>query len=251
MWWFILLPFFISPTFGLKPLLNVKLVMKKLGQPKKGMPTGETHPPHWDYLDQHLTSEKINRVWGVSAWVSWSTTAPRCLPLKASPPCTNSFSHAKALIEGWDLYIAAAGCPSQLSTPIRLPGRQSTDDPFSRIQKPWWSWTSHLAVLCLWQRLPWRDGAPFLPCREDPGAWTLQMMASLGGSSWICQNHFLPCFSTGSLAKTKLTLRKEIPLHFQYIDKRWNTSIWVFPALSILCVWIIIKKSLKQILFWD
>lgn len=57
-----------------------------------------------------------------------------------------------------------------------------------------------------------------LLCWEEPGARALRMMALCGGNSRICPNHSSLWFSMWSLAITKLTLRKEIPQHFEYID---------------------------------
>ena len=57
-------------------------------------------------------------------------------PFKSSLPKPSSFSHARALMEGWGLCVGASECPSQLSTLIKFPGCESTDDPCSQIQSP-------------------------------------------------------------------------------------------------------------------
>lgn len=153
-------------------------------------------------------------VWCEHLRVMWYHCTHVTTPFQPSLPCTSEFSHTGALIEGWASCLAAPCCPSQHPTPGRFPGQESTDDPFSQIQtRPWWRRASHLAVRYLWteERLPLTSGGPSRPCWEEPGAWTLRW-------SRVCLNYVLLGFSTGSLAKTKLTLRKEIPQHFEYID---------------------------------
>ena len=55
------------------------------------------------------------------------------------------------------------------------------------------------------------------------------MMALHGGNSRICPNHSSLWFSTWSLAITKLTLTKEIPQHFEYIDTKVKQISVNFP----------------------
>lgn len=118
-------------------------------------------------------------------------------PFQPAHPCTSEFSHARALIEGWTSCIAAPCCPSQHPTPGRIPGDESTDDPFSQIQtRPWCRRASHLAVRHLWteERLS-QEWSPFSFLLRRASSLSLQTIQGLPEwlPSWIfhrvtCQN---------------------------------------------------------------
>lgn len=143
-----------------------------------------------------------------------------------------------------------------LSFPLQLGSQDMNLQmlPFPRSgAQPWWSWTSHLANWGSAWRLPPKDGAPSLPYPAEksqgpePFKWWPQL-AAIHGSAWII---FFFDFPQGQLPKQNWLWEKKFLSILNTMIQRWNKSVWIFPTLSTLCFWVIINKSLKQILFWD